>query len=61
MKFTLTVDTDLLTGDPEQELSRILRYWAGNLKHYELTDGTGETLMDSAYVAVGEWRLAASE
>lgn len=60
MKFTLTVDTDLLTGDPEQELSRILRYWAGNLKHYELTDGTSETLMDSAYVAVGEWKLSAS-
>lgn len=57
MQFTLTVDMDHLTGDPEQELSRILRYWAGNLKHYELTEGTNETLMDSAYVPVGQWQI----
>jgi hypothetical protein len=57
MKFSLTVDMDILAGDPQQELSRILRYWAGNLKHYELTGGTHETISDSAYTAVGTWRI----
>lgn len=60
MQFTLTVDMDSLTGEPEAELSRILRYWAGNLKHYELVEGTHETLSDSAYVPVGQWRIEPS-
>ncbi|AIY00247.1 hypothetical protein ART_0648 [Arthrobacter sp. PAMC 25486] len=57
MKFTLDVDMDALAGDAEPELGRILRYWAGNLKHYDLAPGTAETIMDSAYTPVGTWRI----
>lgn len=60
MKFTLTVDIDALAGDPQEELARILRYWAGNLKHYEVADGSAETIRDSAYTAVGSWQFAPS-
>ena len=57
MKFTLDIDLDALAGEPEAELGRILRYWAGNLKHYELVPGTSETVSDSAYTPVGTWRI----
>ena len=57
MKFTLEVELDQLSGDTVEELGRILRYWAGNLKHYELVDGTSETLMDSEYQPVGIWQI----
>ncbi|MFC8732306.1 DinB family protein [Luteimicrobium sp. NPDC057192] len=59
MRFTLSVDLDALPDDPTTELGRILRYWAGNLSHYDLADGVGEEVRDSAYAAVGEWRVAA--
>jgi hypothetical protein len=60
MKFTLEVELDDATPDDVvlDELGRILRYWAGNLKHYPLTDGQSEVLRDSSYEAVGTWRLA---
>jgi len=58
MRFTLSVDLDALPDDPTTELGRILRYWAGNLSHYDLADGVGDDVRDSAYAAVGEWRVS---
>ena len=58
MKFTLEVDLSAgaVPNDVLGELGRILRYWAGNLKHYELTVGAGETVSDSSYAEVGTWK-----
>lgn len=58
MKFVLEVDVDdtAEAEDSTRELSRILRYWAGNLSHYTLTPGTGEAVYDSGYREVGRWR-----
>ena len=57
----LVVEIDLEAGavpaDTLGEVGRILRYWAGNLKYYELVSGTSETLSDSTYVLVGQWRI----
>jgi hypothetical protein len=60
MRFTLEVELDDATPDDVAltELGRILRYWAGNLKHYALTDGQREVLRDSGYAAVGTWRIS---
>jgi hypothetical protein len=60
MKFTLEVELDEATPDDVvlSELGRVLRYWAGNLKHYPLTDGQSDTIRDSAYAEVGSWRIA---
>ena len=60
MKFTLEVELDDTAPDDVvlSELGRILRYWAGNLKHYPLTDGQSEVVSDSAYAAVGTWRIS---
>lgn len=55
--FHLEVDLRRLAGDPHEELSRILRYWAGSLKHYEVDKPHAEALMDSTYSDVGSWRL----
>ena len=55
--FHLEVDLSQLAGTPHEELSRILRYWAGNLKHYPLEPGTSESLYDSAYTSVGTWKI----
>jgi hypothetical protein len=57
MKLHLEVDLDKLSGDQLYELGRILRYWAGNLKHYTLEPGTGETILDSSYAPVGSWTI----
>ncbi|MBB2922273.1 hypothetical protein [Cellulomonas cellasea] len=59
MRFTFEVELDDATPDPTvlDELGRALRYWAGNLKHYPLTDGQHDTIRDSSYTEVGEWRL----
>ena len=58
MKFTLEVDLDRIEPDErEPELGRILRYWAGNLKHYALETGDRCELMDSAYRPIGEWAV----
>ena len=59
MKFTLEVELDDATPDPTvlDELGRVLRYWAGNLKHYPLTDGQHDAIRDSSYTEVGEWRI----
>jgi hypothetical protein len=57
MKFTLEVDlaAGVVPDDVLGELSRILRYWAGNVKHYPLEPGAGETISDSSYAPVGSW------
>ncbi|MGW6924508.1 hypothetical protein ACWGA9_25015 [Streptomyces sp. NPDC054950] len=62
MKFVLevTVDEGASAQDPVGELSRILRYWAGNLKHYALEAGNGSAVYDSAHQEVGQWRVVAS-
>lgn len=57
MKFVLEVVLDAVKEAPAEELGRILRYWAGNVGHYPLEPGSGEAIMDSAYTAVGSWRI----
>ena len=58
MKFELEVDlgSGVIPGNELSELGRILRYWAGNLKYYELAAGAGETISDSSYAEVGAWK-----
>lgn len=57
-KFQLVVDLEVIEGQPSEELARILRYWAGNLKHYSFDEAHTETVMDSAYREVGHWSLS---
>jgi hypothetical protein len=56
MRFVLEVEV----GDEVaiEELGRIMRYWAGNLKHYALAPGVGEDVYDSTYAKVGRWHIA---
>lgn len=63
MKFILEVDMDegAVGGDAVRELERILRYWGGNLRHYELKPGDGSSIYDSAYSEVGAWRVSAPD
>ncbi|MFC4334963.1 hypothetical protein [Salininema proteolyticum] len=60
MKFELTVELpeDMASERREKELSRILRYWAGNMKHYELVDGDSSEIYDSEYRQVGTWTIS---
>ena len=59
MRFTLEVDLDqsAVAEDPVGELGRALRYWAGNLKHFQLTLGDEQVIYVSTYTAVGSWRI----
>jgi hypothetical protein len=57
VKFELTVDLDRLTGDPAEELGRILRYWAGAAKQLDLTTPQEQATYDSTYAEVGAWRI----
>lgn len=59
MKFILKVDLDagVVDADPVAELGRILRYWAGNLKHCSLDEGDSQAVYDSDYAPVGAWRI----
>ena len=62
MKFTLEVNLDQLNPDrTADELSRILRYWGGNVKHYELKAGDREKIFDSGYAKVGRWTISDDE
>ncbi|MFJ4768274.1 hypothetical protein ACIP88_04005 [Streptomyces uncialis] len=59
MKFVLEVDIPS-SGPSEttvRELSRVLRYWGGNLHHYTLAPGVGEAVYDSAFQEVGRWTI----
>jgi hypothetical protein len=60
MRFVLEVDLDAgaLAGDGRaEELGRILRYWGGAMKQVPLDPGARQELYDSAYTAVGSWRV----
>lgn len=57
-RFVFEVDLSAVTGDPAEELSRALRYWAGNLKHYDLTEPVTEAVYDSEYAEVGQWTIS---
>lgn len=59
MKVILEVDLDagVVDGDLPGELGRILRYWAGNLRHCSLDEGDGQAVYDSDYAPVGSWRI----
>jgi hypothetical protein len=59
MKFVLEVDMgdNAFDGNGVAELGRILRYWGGNLSHFELKPGDGSTIYDSEYREVGQWSI----
>ena len=60
MRFVIDIDLDAITGTREEEVGRILRYWAGALKQMQLGAGTELELMDSTYTAVGHLRVTDS-
>lgn len=57
MKFTLEVDLTKVAGDPTTELERILRYWGGNMRHYDLARSPAAEVSDSEYAVVGSWAI----
>lgn len=59
MRFIFEVDmnTEAMKLNPEAELGRVLRYWAGNLKNYPMEPGTGEGIVDSEYKDAGSWAI----
>lgn len=57
-RFRLDIDLGAVAGDPVEELARVLRYWGGNMKHYDLAKPTTETIYDSEYREVGKWSLS---
>ncbi|MGW5664811.1 hypothetical protein ACWEWG_32850 [Streptomyces sp. NPDC003758] len=61
MKFVLEVDMgeNGWDGNAAEELGRILRYWGGNLKHYEMRPGDESAVYDSGYREVGRWAVTA--
>lgn len=63
MKFVLEVDMgeNAFDGNAVTELGRILRYWAGNLKYFEMKPGDNAIIRDSEYREVGEWHVTGSE
>jgi hypothetical protein len=63
MRFVLEVDMgdDAFNGNAESELGRILRYWAGSLKHFDLKPGDGAEIYDSEYRKVGQWSVVAGQ
>ncbi|WP_326686543.1 MULTISPECIES: hypothetical protein [unclassified Streptomyces] len=60
MKFVLEVDIETPQDKDRTvtELGRILRYWGGNLHHYDLKPGDGSAVHDSAHREVGNWKIA---
>ncbi|MFI0357444.1 hypothetical protein [Actinomadura sp. 9N407] len=62
MKFLLEVDMGetAFDGKAVDELGRILRYWGGNLRHYDLKPGDGSAIYDSGYNDVGNWSIVAT-
>ncbi|HWM36516.1 MAG TPA: hypothetical protein VNS49_05265 [Streptomyces sp.] len=62
MKFLLEVDMGdgAFEGRAAGELGRILRYWGGNLHHYDLKPGDGSAIYDSHYSEVGRWSIVAA-
>lgn len=60
MRFVLTVDLDQLTTRTDNELARILRYWADALTSEDLDATKGMNIYDSSYTKVGKWRVEAT-
>lgn len=56
MKLTLTIDIDAVTGEPDAEIGRILRYWGGAAKQLDWSAPMEHALMDSEYKEVGVLR-----
>ncbi|GAA3142180.1 hypothetical protein GCM10010466_36420 [Planomonospora alba] len=48
-------------GKAVEELGRILRYWGGNLRHYEMKPGDGSVIYDSGYREVGRWTITEAD
>lgn len=61
MRFLLEVDMGDtgFDGKAAAELGRILRYWGGNLHHFDLKPGDGAAIYDSSYREVGQWSIVA--
>jgi hypothetical protein len=57
MRLVMDIDIDALKDKPEEEVARILRYWAGALPQMDLATVTDQVLMDSAYRPVGHLRV----
>ncbi|MFC6887084.1 MULTISPECIES: hypothetical protein [Actinomadura] len=59
MKFFLEVDMGetAFDGHAVEELGRIMRYWGGNVRHYEMRPGAGSVVYDSSYNDVGRWGI----
>ncbi len=59
MKFVLEVDMGdtAFDGNAVRELGRILRYWGGNLRYFDMKPGDGSAIYDSAYNEVGHWSI----
>lgn len=57
MRLVVDINVDDIKGDAQDEIGRILRYWAGAMTQIELTSGTEHQLMDSSYSPVGTLRL----
>ncbi|GAB3454545.1 hypothetical protein GCM10027570_34880 [Streptomonospora sediminis] len=62
MKFVLEVEMgeDAFGGNAVAELGRILRYWGGNLRYYDMKPGDGSDIYDSEYNDVGTWKITAA-
>ena len=58
MKFTLEVDLDKVAGDRVTELEWILRYWGGNMRHYDFAESPVAEVSDSEYAVVGSWSIS---
>lgn len=46
-----------MAGDPTTELERILRYWGGNMRHYDFAQPVTTEVSDSEYAVIGSWSL----
>ena len=58
MRFVMEVDLSAMAdGREADELSRILRYWAGAVKQVAIDPGTSHAIFDSDYTEVGSWAI----
>ncbi|MEU0443266.1 hypothetical protein ABZ202_26615 [Streptomyces sp. NPDC006186] len=56
----VTLDEGALKDDPAGEPGRILRYWAGHVRHCPLRPGDRSDVYESGYRDVGERRVVDS-
>jgi hypothetical protein len=58
MRFVMEIDlSPMADGREADELSRILRYWAGAVKQVALKPGTSQSVFDSELTEVGSWEI----